>query len=674
MRQNNMLTTVSTLAVFFSAISLANDEPLEIIVVTATSSSQQWLQSPASVDINQLEQSGLLFDSAQLLQGIAGLQADSRANFAQDTRLSVRGFGSRSPFGIRGIYLEQDGIPISAPDGQGQLGSVLLDNIQRIEVLRGPLAVLYGNGAGAVISLSSRRYDHTEITAGLALSQHHQQQHVDLAAVGQDQSLQFAAKQFKTDGYRPHSGAAKDQMQLNWYRRLSNSVDLNVRYDWAYDPYLQDPLSLSPEQWQLNPDQTIDAAALFDTEKTVKQQQLSASITAVGDTPFQISVWHGQRDINQRLPFTGAGLTSAGGEVLLNRQYQGLKGQYQFALHDTLTLITGASAMQTDDRRFGFVNDFGQRGALRRDEANQATNLDGFLRVNYQPNTRLGVHGGWRYTDLNYQINDNYITDVNPDDTGKRNYYQQAAAVGFNWQFNAQLAWFGSVGTGFETPTLAELAYSTEGSGINLQLDASSNRQWETGIKWQNSGQRASISFFVIDTRNDIIAANSEGGRTSFRNSSKTTRKGIELQWHYQLSGQLRSELSSHFVQAEFNDTQFGGNRLPGVAASEISWQWHYQPALAVPVELSLRSHYRSKVYTDDNNSAAAPAALRFDMQLNSRQRYRQWQFSQWLSVSNITDKRYVGAVVVNQANGRSFEPGAGRELAAGLSVSYQWQ
>ncbi|KKO49900.1 iron transporter [Arsukibacterium sp. MJ3] len=673
MRCINPLTTASVLAVFFSTLACANEEPIEIIVVTATSSAQNWLQSPASVDINRVDQSGLLFDSAQLLQGIAGLQADSRANFAQDTRLSVRGFGSRSPFGIRGIYLEQDGIPISAPDGQGQLGSVLLDNIQSIEVLRGPLAVLYGNGAGAVISLTSRRYNQSEMAASAALSEQHQQQQLNLAMVGNNQSLQLAAKQFKSDGYRPRSRAAKDQLQLSWQWQLLNNLNVNLRYDWAYDPYLQDPLSLSPEQWRENPNQTIAAASLFDTEKTVKQQQVSVSITSDSTHPFKLALWQGERDINQRLAFTGSAATSAGGEVLLNRQYHGIKGQYQLSLHEHVSAVAGAGVMQTEDRRFGFINDFGQRGALRRDEDNRATNLDSFIRFNYQPTSQLNWHAGWRYTDLHYQINDFYIADANPDDSGVRNYYQQAFAIGFNWQFSKQLAWFGSAGKGFETPTLAELAYSIDGGGINLQLDASDNQQWETGIKWQNNQHRASISVFTIATDNEIIAATSNGGRTSFRNSSKTTRLGVELQWHYQLSPQLTSEFSSHYLQAEFNGSALNGNRLPGVAASEIDWQWHYQPLVTLPLQLTLQSHYRSKVYIDDINSAAAPAALRFAFNINSQQQFQHWQLRQWLSVSNLTDKRYVGAVVVNQANGRAFEPGAGRELAAGVSFNYQW-
>ncbi|MDX1538675.1 TonB-dependent receptor family protein [Arsukibacterium sp.] len=667
------LLTASSLAVLFNTAVSHADEPVEIIVVSATNSAQNWLQSPATVDISWPEQSGLLFDSAQLLQGIAGLQADSRANFAQDTRLSVRGFGSRSPFGIRGIYLQQDGIPLSAPDGQGQLASVLLDNIASVEVLRGPLAVLYGNGAGAVISLNSRQYTENELTTQAALSEHHQQQQLNFALVNDNNSLQLAAKQFKTDGYRPHSTAAKDQLQLNWQRQLTDSLQLQLRYDWAYDPYLQDPLSLSPDQWRENPRQTIAAAETFDTEKTVKQRQTSISLTDEGANPFQLSVWQGERAINQRLAFPGSATTSAGGEILLKRQYYGLKGQYQLALHDKVAAVIGGSAVSTDDRRFGFINNFGQRGDLRRDEDNTARNLDGFIRLNYQPAANTTVHGGWRYTDLAYQITDYFVQGDNPDDSGHRNYYQQAFALGINHQLTPQLAWFASAGRGFETPTLAELAYSPADGGINLELDASTNQQWETGLKWQSNQQRASISLFNIATSNEIIAQSSEGGRTSFANASQTRRVGLELQWHYQLSAKWRSELSGHWLRAEFDDEQRAGNQLPGVAATELHWQWHFTPQLSLPLQVTLHSHYRSKVYTDDENSNAAPAAVYFSASVNSEQQYRQWHFRQWLSLSNITDKDYVGAVVVNQANGRSFEPAAGRELAAGFAISYRW-
>ena len=166
-----------TASIMLAVSSGALAQTPEVIVITANAQQQRWQDAAASIEVRALPRSGLLIDSGQLLQGIPGLQVDSRANFAQDTRLSIRGFGSRSAFGVRGIYLSQDGIPISAPDGQGQLSSVLLDNIAEIEVLRGPLAVLYGNGAGGVIALRTATEATAHAGTALAVSQQHQQYH-----------------------------------------------------------------------------------------------------------------------------------------------------------------------------------------------------------------------------------------------------------------------------------------------------------------------------------------------------------------------------------------------------------------------------------------------------------------------------------------------------------------
>src|SRR5690606_7777166 len=131
----------------------ADENDVEHIRITAQSQPQRWLTDPSNAQLLQVDSVTPLYDAASLFGAIAGIQADSRANYAQDSRLSSRGFGSRSAFGIRGLRLLQDGIPWSAPDGQGQLSSVLLDELASVEVLTGPMAALYGNAAGAVVAL-----------------------------------------------------------------------------------------------------------------------------------------------------------------------------------------------------------------------------------------------------------------------------------------------------------------------------------------------------------------------------------------------------------------------------------------------------------------------------------------------------------------------------------------
>jgi len=682
----NQSLTLSAASTMFAATAVVAAEPtranediiaaeraIEVIIVSANQQQQNWLNSAASVSISTLPEAGLLIDSAQLLQGIPGLQVDSRANFAQDTRLSVRGFGSRSAFGIRGLYLQQDGIPLSAPDGQGQLSSVVLDNIGQIEVLRGPMAVLYGNGAGGVISLKSREQLPSSVGTRVAFSDVHQQYQINLNQQTEHDSWQLAAKHFETDGFRPHSAARKQQAQLGWQRLLDHDLTLKVRIDFADDPRLQDPLSLSVSQWQTDPEQTVAPATLFDTTKTTRQQQLSISLQQHGEHPWQVALWQGQREVNQRLAFTGEAISSAGGDIALDRDFQGVNAQKTWQLSPQFNHLIGGAWVESDDARRGFVNQFGQRGDLRRNEQNLAENRDVYWRFNYQPTAAWSVDGGLRYTELQYQIRDFFIQSGNPDDSGRKTYYQHAAALGANYQFADAWAWFISTGIGFEAPTLAELAYKPVGTGLNLELQASENRQWESGIKYLTSNTTASVSIFSIRSNNELLVASSNNGRTSYRNAGNTAREGMEVSVQQALSRHLQHQFSFTWLDARFVSTELQDKRLPGVAKTEAYWQLTYQPWLQLPVYVDWASKYRSQIAIDDQNNAFAPEAVSFDATLYAQQQLNRWQLRYWLQLQNVTDRQNVGAVVVNQTNGRAFEPAPGRHLSVGLSMDYLW-
>lgn len=650
----------------------------EIIIVSATEQRESWLASPASVELSTAPEQGILIDSAQLLNSISGVQADSRANFAQDTRLSIRGFGSRSAFGIRGLYLQQDGIPLSTPDGQGQLSSVLLDNIARVEVLKGPLAALYGNASGGVISLYSQEPAQNALAVSVAGSEQHRQYQLHADWVSGDSSLSTALKQFNTDGYRPHSAAKKQQAQLLYRTALAETVKLTARLDYARDPQLQDPLGLSLADWRQSPQQTNAAATLFDTEKHSRQRQLSISLTDYRDAElWQLSSWRGDRNIGQRLAFTGSALSSAGGEVALQRSFSGISGSYLLAQGAHYQLRVGGSMVHSDDDRQGFVNDFGQRGDLRRDQTDSADNTDMFARFNWQPATRWQLQGGWRYSELQLAVADRYINADNPDDSGSKRFYNQALALGLSYRINDGLSGFISAGRGFESPTLAEIAYRSDGSGVNLALDASTNRQWEGGIKWQQSSASGSnftgsISLFTITTDNELLVDSSTGGRTSYRNAAKTERFGTELQLNWQQNAYLRHQLNAHYLTAEFADAILDGKHLPGVASRQLHWQLQYRPWQTDTV-LALHSQYRSKVYLDDANSDSAPAAVSFSVSARHSEQWQQLTLDYWLALDNLTDKTYVGSVIVNQSNGRAIEPAPGRQLSAGISAGFSW-
>ena len=141
-----------------AAQSTAPPTPLEPITVTATRHEERAFDVPASVDIitgEVIRDGNPAVNLSETLARVPGVFAANRQNYAQDLQISSRGFGARAAFGVRGVRLYQDGIPVTMPDGQGQTGSFSLLSAERVEVLRGPFSTLYGNASGGVISVFS---------------------------------------------------------------------------------------------------------------------------------------------------------------------------------------------------------------------------------------------------------------------------------------------------------------------------------------------------------------------------------------------------------------------------------------------------------------------------------------------------------------------------------------
>lgn len=649
--------------------SAANSAEPERLVVTAQQQQRSWLSSAAAVERRMFSQPESASDLAALLQGMPGLQADQRANLAQDSRFSIRGFGSRSSFGVRGIEVLLDDIPWSTPDGQSQPSSMLLAQLQSAEVLRGAAAALYGNAAGGVLALQSAPLP----SPGLQL------QHSSAADLSQQlvvvnlEQQQLSWSQARYQGFRPHNEAQK--RQASWRAEFAPSfapdIQLKLRFDWSDDPLLQDPLALTASEWQQNPQQTNVAALRFNSRKSSAQRQYSAQLQP-DSQQWQVSLWQGQRDIEQYLAFAGDAPTSAGGVVALTRYYRGVKAQRQWQL-DRWFLQFFAQTDQQRDLRRGYVNQQGIAGELRRDEAGKVTSQEAGVRSRYQTAAWGELHAGWKWSQLDFQVRDYLINPQNPDDSGDKQLQQPSYSLGWNYPLSTELSAYLSLGRGFESPTLTEMAYQRQGAGLNLALKPAINRLTDTGLKWQSGQNMLALDLFHADSEDELVVEQANNGRTTYRNAAATRRYGTELSWQYQSSAYWQQQLSVSWLQARFVATLNGDNlksRLPGVAARQASWQWQYQPFGTAQWQLSSTVNYRSKVFTDDQNRHSAPASTLLNVSSRWQWQQQQWRWQFWLAADNLTNRQYVGAVVVNQSNGRSFEPGLPRQLQAGL----QWQ
>ncbi|TRW48668.1 TonB-dependent receptor [Aliidiomarina halalkaliphila] len=648
----------------------------DYVVVTATRTERPWIATPASVERVDVSQQlpGQRTDAAELLQGLAGVQTDTRYNFAQDTRVVLRGFGTRAAFGVRGVRMRLDGIPLSMPDGQAQTSSILLDEPARVEVLRGPFAAIYGNSAGGVIDLQSERPLRSELTADLSAGSANRERQRLRGVYAQEQhsfSLDYA--RFRTDGDRPRSQVERDQWAARWYMDVTDSMELILRWDDNDAPLLQDPLALTPEQWREDPSQTASQATTFDTRKTIRHRQQSITLRDQLDaTEWRVAAWTGQRDIEQYLAFPGAAITASGGVVDLERSFAGVNATYSWLpLHEHDWRVTlGVDFERQTDERKGYVNQMGTRGDLRRDETGRVRSQDVALISDYAINPRMTWLFGLRYSDLDFQVDDRFIVPGNPDDSGETSYQEWSWSSGVNYQINPNLSGFIATGRGFETPTLTEMAYQNEGTGLNTDLRAAKLEQHELGLKWFRGNWRGQASAFTIDTRDDLVVDQSIDGRTTYRNAARTERQGIELSTYWAANDYWLIRTAYTWLDARYRGDENDGNRLPGLARSNLYSQLEWRPWGDQRIRISLENQYRSRVPTTDSNNEYAPAASVWNAAIQSSYGIANWSLKPWLRINNLGDKTYVGSVVVNQGNGRSFEPAPGRIWLAGFTLS----
>lgn len=642
--------------------------PVERIAVRTGPLPVSWLQSPAALTVRTVTPT-LQTDALALLQGIAGLQVDVRSNLAQDSRLSLRGFGSRSSFGVRGLRMTLDGIPLTTPDGQTQPSALFTADLAAVSVLKGPFAALYGNAAGGVVAFDSKPTE----PGLLQLSQQHSSTIRQQLLRADSDFGTLMLQQADFQGFRPHNRAERQAALWKQQWQLGEDIRLNARIDWSRDPRLDDPGALTLTEWQTNPVQTSALATRFDSHKSTRQQQAGISLQS---TDWQFSSYLTSRQINQFLTQSGESISSSGGIVQLSRQMAGLQWQQQQQWQQ-LAWQWSLSHEQSRDDRLGYVNQLGQTGALRRDDRSESQSQDATLRLSYALTPALSLFAGGRLAYLEFSSEDYFIVPGNPDDSGEKNQQGHAHALGFSYELTEELSWHASTGRGFESPTLTEMAYQRNGSGLNLQLEAAQNRQWDSGLKWlrqDNNGQRSQVQLdvFRLTSRNELVVDISSGGRTVFKNAAGTRRHGTELSMMRRWASGWQAEYSYSWLDAVYHNPPdpSHGLQLPGVASHQHALRLSFAPG----EHWFAAAGYRrlSRVAVDDRHTQFAPGYGLFDLQTgwSGQAGTMQWRFE--VSAQNLTDQQYVGAVVVNQSSGRSFEPGMPRQLSAGIQFSFQ--
>jgi iron complex outermembrane receptor protein len=649
------------------------------------------------VDRDELRSGGALVNLSEALARVPGLLVANRSNYAQDLQISSRGFGARAGFGVRGVRLLADGIPASGPDGQGQVSQFDLAGAERVEVLRGPFSVLYGNSSGGVISLVTAPVKRAEAEGGIDIgSAGFQQLRAGVAApLGGGFSLRVTASEMKVTGFRPRSAAQRElgNVRLGW-QGSNDTVTLLAN---VYRQPAQDPLGLSRDQFNNDPLGTTPVAAQFDTRKESAQEQLGATWKHRFDQgalrDVQLMGYSGQRSVTQYLAIAAGTQTPArhgGGVINFDRDFQGAELRTRWSWDGIDVLLGAALDTQTDERR-GYLNytgtvaapTYGVIGTLKREETNKARSSDVFAQGEFALGAGLTASAGLRSGSVKLSAQDRFLS--NGDDSGSLNFSYTNPVLGLRWQAAPGWQLHASAARGFESPTLGELAYRADGTGgLNTALQAQKSRQTELGSKWRSGPWEADMALFRAKVSDEIGVATNSGGRSAFQNVGRTVRRGLELAGGWLPADGLRGRASMTLLNATYEDNFLtcagipcttptlpvpAGNRVAGTQRrsgyAELGWRKAGHGELAAEVRGSGRT-----AVNDANSDFAggyAVAALRFSHVLVNTDATK---VDLLLRVDNVFDRRYAGSVIVNDANGRYFETGTPRAYLLALRIS----
>jgi iron complex outermembrane recepter protein len=665
---------------------------LSTIVISATRIAESSVNLPVSIDRideREITQGQLQVNLSETLDTVPGMSAQNRQNYAQDLQLSVRGFGARSEFGVRGVRLYADGIPGTMPDGQGQFSNFDLSSAEHIEVLRGPFSALYGNSSGGVISVFTEDGKPGFELTGAAEAGSFATQRYALKGAGDNGSANYVldATHFQTDGYREHSEAERNILNGKVRFDPDDASKLTLVVNAIQTPSIQDPLGLTRAQLAADPTQAGTNALAYNSRKSLDQEQLGAIYerTLSASDELQATVYGGHRATTQfqAIPASTESLpVNPGGVIDLNRLFGGADvhvTDQRTLLDRPLQWTAGVSYDDLQEARRGFLNfigsDLGVEGALRRHQNNRVYDLDEYLQVRWDPAERWRLMAGLRNSVVEVSSHDLQAgPGINPD-SGVR-YAATNPVAGITFLAAPMLHLYGDYGKGFETPTLNDLAYrSTDGSipGLNLGLKPARSDNFELGIKAGDQALRANLAAFYVKTHDELAVAANAAGRTVDENIGETQRKGLELAVDDSWVGGFSARVAYTYLNAvtvQAYTTCVGapcqpivipaGNHLPAVPEDALyaGLTWAYAPR---GFSATLEAISRAQIFADDRNSQAAAGYTIVNLRFGLDQRSSRWHFTEYARIDNLTNRSYVGSVIVDETNSRFFEPAPGR-------------
>ena len=611
----------------------------------------------------------------EALAAIPGLYTMNSENFAQDLRVSIRGFGARAAFGIRGIKILVDGIPEATPDGQAQVDNIDLGFINRAEVIRGPVSALYGNASGGVISFSSLEPPISPYMDGRLSTGDFGFQQIQLKAGQQRGPISYVMNfsRNQADGFREHSAMKNSVVngKLRW--EIDPNLNFTFLTTYAESPLANDPGALTKDQVAENRSSARDRNVQYNSGESVSQFRIAlvAEKKFAPHQTLQARVYFTTRDFENRLPFEN------GGQVQFNRLFSGSSIIYfssGLILGIPYRLSAGMDLEDQQDDRQRFDNLEGVRGDKVLDQLEKFRSIGAFIEEELSINKVTKVTVGGRFDGIDIDAQDAYLEDG--DASSSRTFTVMSPLLGVVHTLSTGINVYSNIATSFETPTLNELSNNPEGDGgFNTDLRPQLATNYEIGIKGLFKKRlKYEMALFKIDLNDELVQyeLNDFPGRTFYRNAGSSKRAGIEIGLTSFIGKGLTGSTVytfSDFTYLDFKtvDAVHDGKMLPGIPKQFGYGELSYVHSSGFYFKLQAR--FSGELYADDANKVKEQPYSVMNIRVGYQKRFSEWLFEPFAGINNLFDKKYNSNVRLNAWGGRYFEPASGFHIYGGVRV-----
>ena len=661
---------------FFSFSQNQSNDSIQLkeVIVSITKLKDSLINTPFSIsskNYSNFQNYTQQFNLSEYIENIPGVFISNDHNYAQDSRISIRGFGSRANFGIRGIKLIVDGVPETTPDGQTQIDNLNLEIINKIEVIRGIGSSLYGNSSAGIIKIQTIgeiNNNFAKISYASGSNQKNKKQ-VFFGLKNKKSSYSFLLSQTKSQGYRERSAFKNNNLNINLVSKIDKSSKLRFNFNYVNSPYAIDSGGLTIQEVNENRKQARERNIIYDTQESIDHYKLSFNYEKEINNKLSLSnyFFYSNRDFDGKIPVKN------GGAIKLDRKYWGLGSNISF--NNKIKTQIGFDLGNQNDNRKRYFNNDGEIGQLVLSQKEKFLNYGIYLVSSYNFND-ITIHSGLRYDNNRISLNDSYLNDGNNSD--RIDLKSTNPSLGINYKPNSLIRFFANISSGFETPTLNEYGSSPIGSGFNKSLKSQKSTNYEFGFSKRslNNDLKIDIVYYNTFTKDEVLPYEDSQfpNQVFYNNAGKTKRKGLEFSGYYDFNNffRINSSISvGEYLFDEFkkNEEDYSGNNIPGIPNNIFIFDVRYKGSSNLIVNLGLKKI--GEMYANNSNSVKIDNYNLLNLKISQEILFKKIMLKPFLTFNNLLSINYYDNIRINAFGGRYYEPAPKTTIFGGIKIDF---